>query len=126
MTNRGINALAETVIGLYKTELIDARGPWKGDTEVEYSTLEWVHWYNTQRLQERLGYVPPVEYEAQFFSDLMDPTPAGMDSETSELAGAVEGLASGQPQRPMETVENSPLASHPDFSTVPTGPATMR
>ena len=62
------NAMAETVIDLYKTELIDPRGPWKGVEDVEYSTLEWVHWYNTQRLQERLGYVPPAEFEAAFVS----------------------------------------------------------
>ena len=49
------NALAETVIGLYKAELIHPRGPWRGVEDVEHATLEWVHWYNTQRLQERLG-----------------------------------------------------------------------
>ena len=60
------NALAETVIGLYKTEVIYHDGPWKGLEDVEYATLEWVSWYNTQRLMEPLGYLPPVEYEAQY------------------------------------------------------------
>ena len=60
------NALAESVIGLYKTELIRARGPWKGVDEVEHATLEWVHWYNTQRLLAPIGYVPPAEYEAEY------------------------------------------------------------
>lgn len=60
------NALAETVIGLYKTELIHHRGPWRSLDEVEYATLEWVAWYNTQRLMEPLGYLPPAEYEDNF------------------------------------------------------------
>jgi transposase InsO family protein len=60
------NALAETVIGLYKTEVIHHLGPWKGLDDVEFATLEWVAWYNTQRLMEPLGYVPPAEYEDHF------------------------------------------------------------
>lgn len=69
------NALAETVIGLYKTEVIRHAGPWRGLEDVEYATLEWVAWYNTQRLLEPLGYVPPAEYEAQY--TLAQTTPAG-------------------------------------------------
>lgn len=61
------NALAESVIGLYKTEVIRRRGPWKSFDEVEYATLEWVAWFNTQRLPEPLGYVPPAEYEEPFY-----------------------------------------------------------
>ena len=57
------NALAESVIGLYKTAVIHRRGPWKGLDEVEFATLEWVAWYNTRRLLEPLGYVPPEEFE---------------------------------------------------------------
>jgi transposase InsO family protein len=57
------NALAESVIGLYKTELIRQRGPWRGLEEVELSTLEWVWWFNHYRLLEPLGYIPPAEYE---------------------------------------------------------------
>jgi putative transposase len=60
------NALAETIIGLYKTELIGRRGPWKGLDEVEYATLEWVDWFNHRRLLEPIGYVPPAEFEAAF------------------------------------------------------------
>ncbi len=60
------NALAETVIGLYKTEVIHHDGPWRGLDAVEYATLEWVAWYNAQRLLEPLGYLPPAEYEEQF------------------------------------------------------------
>jgi putative transposase len=60
------NALAESVIGLFKTEVIRRRGPWRGLEDVEFSTLHWVSWYNTQRLLEPIGYVPPVEYEKHY------------------------------------------------------------
>ena len=54
------NALAKSVIGLYKAEVIHRRGPWRGFEDVEYATLEWVAWFNQQRLLEPLGYVPPA------------------------------------------------------------------
>ena len=60
------NALAETVIGLFKTEEIHRRGPWKGLEDVEFATLEWVAWYNGSRLLEPLGYVPPTEFEKAY------------------------------------------------------------
>ena len=66
------NALAETVIGLYKAEVIYHLGPWQGLEAVEYATLEWVAWYNTQRLMEPLGYRPPAEYEATYYRALAD------------------------------------------------------
>ena len=61
------NALAESIIGLYKTEVIRRRGPWRGLEDVEFATLEWVHWYNTQRLLEPIGNVSPVEYEMNYY-----------------------------------------------------------
>jgi transposase InsO family protein len=61
------NALAESVIGLFKTEVIRSRGPWRGFEEVEFATLHWVSWYNTQRLLEPIGYVPPIEYEEHYY-----------------------------------------------------------
>jgi transposase InsO family protein len=61
------NALAETVIGLFKTEVINRRGPWRGQEHVEFGTLEWVSWYNNRRLLEPIGYVPPAEYEEQYY-----------------------------------------------------------
>jgi len=69
------NALAETIIGLYKTELVRRRGPWRGLDEVEYATLEWVDWVNHRRLLEPIGYVPPAEFEAAFLEqeDPSDP-----------------------------------------------------
>jgi transposase InsO family protein len=61
------NALAETINGLYKTEVIQRNGPWKGVNEVEYAPLKWVDWFNHRRLLEPLGYVPPVEYELAYY-----------------------------------------------------------
>jgi transposase InsO family protein len=61
------NALAETVIGLFKTEVIQRRGPWRSLEAVEFATLAWVDWFNTRRLFEPIGYVPPAEYEAQYY-----------------------------------------------------------
>jgi hypothetical protein len=60
---RTTNALAETVLGLFKTEEIHRRGPGKGLEDVEFATLEWVAWYNGSRLLEPLGYVPPATQE---------------------------------------------------------------
>jgi len=57
------NALAESIIGLYKTELIHRRGPWRKLEEVEYATLTWVDWFNNRRLLESIGNVPPAEFE---------------------------------------------------------------
>lgn len=61
------NALAESVIGLYKTEVIRRRGPWRHLADVEFATLEWVAWYNTRRLLEPIGHMPPAEYEAAYY-----------------------------------------------------------
>jgi putative transposase len=61
------NALAETVIGLFKTEVIQRRGPWRSLEMVEFAVLAWVHWFNTGRLLEPLGYVPPAEYEERYY-----------------------------------------------------------
>ena len=70
------NALAETVNGLYKTELVYGpdQGPWKKIEEVELAKLSWVHWYNTQRLHSYLNDVPPVEYEEDHYAQ---PAPRG-------------------------------------------------
>ena len=60
------NALAETIIGLYKTEVIHRRGPWRTMDAVEYATLEWVDWFNHRRLLEPIGNVPPAELELAY------------------------------------------------------------
>ena len=64
------NALAETIIGLYKTEVIRHRGPWRHIEAVEYATLEWVDWFNHRRLLEPIGYVPPAELEQAYYRQL--------------------------------------------------------
>jgi len=61
------NALAETVNGLYKTEVIRRRGPWRNLEEVEFATLEWVHWFNSKRLLEPIGWTTPAEYEKAYY-----------------------------------------------------------
>ena len=64
------NALAETINGLYKAEVIWRKGPWRSLDQVEYATLEWVDWYNNRRLLEPIGNVPPAEAEAAYFASL--------------------------------------------------------
>ena len=63
------NALAETVNGLYKAELIHRRGPWRSIEDVEAATARWVHWWNTGRLHSACGDIPPAEYEAAYWAD---------------------------------------------------------
>jgi len=63
------NALAESVIGLFKTELIRRRGPWRSIETVEFATLEWVDWFNNRRLLEPIGNIPPAEAEARYHAE---------------------------------------------------------
>jgi transposase InsO family protein len=64
------NALAESIIGLFKTEVIQRKGPWRHLEAVEFATLTWVDWFNNRRLLEPIGYVPPAEYEASYYQQL--------------------------------------------------------
>jgi putative transposase len=66
------NALAETINGLYKTELIHKRAPWKTRESLELATLEWVAWFNHHRLLESIGYIPPAEAEANYYRQLSE------------------------------------------------------
>ena len=79
------NALAESTIGLYKTELIHHRGPWRSIDDVEIATLEYIDWFNHRRLHGEIGHVPPAEYEAHHPSD-----PSGPDG---PLSGSLHGHA---------------------------------
>ena len=63
------NALAETINGLYKAEVIHRCGPWRNIEAVEYATLEWVDWFNNRRLLEPIGNIPPAEAEAAYYAD---------------------------------------------------------
>ena len=66
------NALAETINGLYKAEVIHRRGPWRSFEAVEFATLEWVDWFNHRRLLETIGNVPPAEAEARYYAHIKD------------------------------------------------------
>ena len=63
------NALVESVIGLYKTEVIRRIGPWRNTGHVEFETLDWVDWFNSRRLLEAIGYVPPDEFERIYYQN---------------------------------------------------------
>ncbi len=64
------NALAETINGLFKAEVIWPRGPWRNLDAVEYATLEWVDWFNNRRLLEPIGDIPPAEFEQAYYDQL--------------------------------------------------------
>ena len=68
--HRSINALAESIIGLFKTEVIKFLGPWKSVCQVEWETLKWVDWYNKTRLHSAIGYITPSEAEEAFYANL--------------------------------------------------------
>ena len=68
------NALAETINGLYKTEVIHPNGPWRNVDDVEFATLTWVDWFNERRLLEPIGNVPPAEFEAMYFQQQKETT----------------------------------------------------
>ena len=68
------NALAETINGLYKAELIHRRGPWRSFEAVEFATLEWVDWFNHRRLLEPIGNIPPAEAEDRYYA-MLEQTP---------------------------------------------------
>ncbi len=78
------NALAESFNGLYKTEVIRKRGPWRGLDDVEYATLEYVDWFNHRRLHGELGMIPPVEVETIYYHQ---PKPALLA--VSQLTGSL-------------------------------------
>ena len=81
------NALAETINGLYKAEVIHRRGPWRSFDAEEFTTLEWVDWLNHRRLLEPIGNIPPAEAEARYYAALEQPA----------LAVWLKPIASGKP-----------------------------
>ncbi len=84
------NALAETVIGLYKAEVIHRRGPWRSFEAVEFATLEWVDWFNHRRLLEPIGNMPPAEAEARYYAQREPARPRDPSQNASEKPGAVQ------------------------------------
>ncbi len=88
------NALAESIIGLFKTEVIQLKGPWRHLEAVEFATLRWVDFFNNRRLLEPIGYVPPAEYEAQYYEQQhRDATIASLPHE-----GALGGILNSTTQ----------------------------
>jgi len=77
------NAMAESVIGLFKTEVIRREGPWRNVEDVEFATLKWVWWYNHHRLLGPIGHVPPAEFEEQYYRSLTTPATLGSLNVTS-------------------------------------------
>lgn len=88
------NALAESIIGLYKTEVIQRTGPWRHLEGVEFATLDWVDWFNTRRLLEPIGYVPPAEYEAHYYAQQIA---ASVGDAPSVHRLAIEGILRATP-----------------------------
>jgi putative transposase len=78
------NALAESIIGLYKTELVRNRGPWRGLDDLELATLEWVDWFNHRRLFHELGRIPPAEYEESYYKQ--EESDQRVETQTNEPA----------------------------------------
>ena len=84
------NALAETINGLFKAEVIHRRGPWRSFEAVEFATLEWVDWFNNRRLLEPIGNVPPAEAEARYYAQFEgQPWPRDPNQTASGKPGAV-------------------------------------
>jgi putative transposase len=85
------NALAETINGLYKAEVIHRRGPWRSFEAVEFATLEWIDWFNNRRLLEPIGNIPPAEAEERYYELLDDvPMPRKLNQMASDNPGAVQ------------------------------------
>jgi transposase InsO family protein len=104
------NALAESIIGLYKTEVIQRKGPWRQLERVEFATLNWVDWFNTRRLLEPIGYVPPAEYEARYHepatTDTVRLAASRDDAARSDMAThRVQDVVSGGILQPAPTAD---------------------
>ena len=92
------NALAETINGLYKAEVIHRRGPWRSFEAVEFATLEWVDWFNHRRLLQPIGNIPPAEAEDRYFA-ILERQPWQRDSNqiASDKPGAVQTVPGDVP-----------------------------
>jgi putative transposase len=82
------NAMAETTIGLYKTELIYRQGPWRAPEQVELATLEWIDWWNNSRLHEAIDYVPPAEKEAMYYGKNLSEKSENLSEKSLEIVGS--------------------------------------
>lgn len=84
------NALAETINGLYKTEVIYKNGPWKGLEQVELATLDWVDWFNNRRLLQPISDIPPAEFEAKYYRQLGKEARHNSNKSVSEFTGVIQ------------------------------------
>ena len=91
------NALAETINGLYKAEVIHRRSPWRSMEAVEYATLEWVDWFNNRRLLEPIGNIPPGEAEAAYYADIENRL---SQRDSNQIASGVTGAVQSRLQPP--------------------------
>ena len=103
------NALAESIIGLFKTEVIQRTGPWRHLEAVEFATLTWVDWFNTRRLLEPIGYVPPAEYEASYYHQLDE----GGARRHPHTDTGLNGTAAEHPQDFLPTLPNEGRMAEP-------------
>ena len=87
------NALAETINGLFKTEVIRRMGPWRSLEAVEFATLEWVDWFNNRRLLEPIGNIPPAEAEARYYAELENTRHGGVGLKPNGLRETRRGSA---------------------------------
>ncbi len=87
------NALAEAIIGLFKTEVIQRKGPWRHLEAVEFATLTGVDWFNTHRLFGPIGYVPPAEYEATYYQQLQGPATIAQPIDAGALGGTLGAVS---------------------------------
>ncbi len=105
------NALAETINGLYKAELIHRRGPWKTRESVELATLEWVSWFNHQRLMGPLGHIPPTEAEANYYRQLnRHAAMLDLNKQPPRKPGAVQQTQKGAPKSPYDVYDLTKIA----------------
>lgn len=84
------NAMAESVIGLYKTECVRREGPWRGVDDLELATLNWVWWFNQTRLHSQLDYLPPVEYETNWLKANISTTLSGPQQTPAAASGTMD------------------------------------
>ena len=103
------NAMAESIIGLFKTEVIQRRGPWRHLEAVEFATLIWVDWFNNRRLIEPIGYVPPAEYEASYYQQL----DGGGARRQPDANSVLNGRAAEHPQDFLPTLPNEVRMTEP-------------
>ena len=110
------NALAESVIGLYKTELIRQKGPWRNLDQVNYATLEYVDWFNHRRLLEPIGDIPPTEKEANYYRE-HTPAPLAVLKQNT-LRQTRYGSRNRTPTHPQNTPDHQPRTrQHPPTLT---------